>query len=212
VKVIYAPLVSDARGRFGGLVMSAWRATRLARRFRAPSNPKTAPQVGVRYIFINATRSWLQQKTNERAAWVSFALGKNFTGRNSYIAKQVPALKGDTDLTDLVGTPGDASTLAPSITSVTPGAGQLTVAIGAPSAPTGWTIVKAVAFAIRDTNWSAPVTGIGHYESEDATSPYEVIITGLAALKHQVRAFLVWTAPDASTRYSASAASDGTPT
>ncbi|MGB8273918.1 MAG: hypothetical protein WCF16_01460, partial [Alphaproteobacteria bacterium] len=153
MKVTYAPLVSDARGRFGGLVMSAWRSARVCRRFRAPANPKTTLQLAVRRIFINSTRYFVRMKPITKAAWLSFAVGKNFQARNHLIALQVPALKTSANLVPLVGTPGDASTLMPTSISVVPGAGQLVITVGAPSAPTGWTLTSIVAFAVKDTDW-----------------------------------------------------------
>lgn len=212
MRVIFAPLVSDARGRFGGLVASAWRATRVVRRFEAPGNPNTALQQGVRMIFRNATRCYTCMTTRFRAAWEAYQTGKNFTGRNAFIARQVPALQGDVNLNDFVGTPGDASTLQPTIASVTPGAGSLTVAVNAPTPPAGWTITTIVAFAIRDSDWDAALQSVFSYEAEDAAAPYSIVISGLAAVLHQVRAFIVWLAPDGSTRYSACSSSTGTPT
>lgn len=213
MKVTYAPIVSDARGRFGGLVMSAWRATRVARRFREPANPKTTLQVAVRRIFINATRWWLANGTKTRAAWIAYAVGKNFQGRNKLIALQVPALKGDVNLNDMVGTPGDASTLAPVSMVITPGVTQLSVAVTAPSAPSGWTITEVVGFVVLDSNWSTAGIDVKQTEAFDATTPYTLLFTDLtSAALYQVRAWINWLAPDATQRYSASIAGTGTPT
>lgn len=210
--VYYGAIVADARGRFGGTVHSAWRGTRLVRVFRAPANPKTTDQLEVRRIFINLTRAWTVQGTETRAAWVSFALGKNFMGRNAMVAKQVPALNDQTDLNEMVGTPGDASTLPPVSIVVTPGAGQLAVTITEPTLPTGWTIAKCVAFAIKDSDWSTAGVDVSQTEGEDETTPFEVTLTDLSTVLYQVRAFIVWTAPDGSTRYSAALGDTGTPT
>jgi len=212
MKLSYGAVVQDARGRFGGTVHSAWRATRVLRRFRAPGNPNTANQQEVRRIFINCTRSFLYFGTYVRAAWQAFAKGKNFTDRNHYVAVQVPLLKNQTNLNNYEGTPGDPYAPAPTITSVTPGSGQLTVNCGAPTAPAGYTLQGIAAEAIRDNDWSVAGVAVGHYEGWDPTSPYSIVITGLAAVLHQVRAFCVWTATGGQTRYSLSAKSTGTPT
>jgi len=212
MKLSYGAVVQDARGRFGGTVHSAWRATRVLRRFRAPSNPNTTLQQEVRRIFINCTRSYLAFGTRVRAAWLAFAVGKNFTDRNHYIAVQVPRLKGKANLNDYEGTPGDPYAPMCSISSVTPGAGQLTVNCIAPTAPPGYTLTCIAAEAIRDQDWGNVIDGLAHYEAEDATPPYAIVITGLIAMLHQVRAFCVWVAPDGKTRYSLSAKSTGTPT
>lgn len=212
MKLSYGAVVQDARGRFGGTVHSAWRGVRLLRRFRAPSNPKTALQVEVRRIFINCGRAWLAQQTITRAAWTTYAVGKNFTGRNKFIALQVPALKGDPALADFVGTPGDASTIAPASVTVTPGAGTLTCVVPTPTAPAGWTCTSAVVMAIQSSDWGSAGVSVAQAEGEDVTAPYSIALTGLPTVLFQVRAFYKWLAPDLSVRYSASASGSGTPT
>lgn len=212
MKVQYGPLVSDARGRFGGMVASAWRGTRMVRRFRAPKNPKTALQVEVRRIFINCMRCWQRQTTTVRAAWLAYAVGKNFVGRNHFVGAQVPVLKGKTNLNDYVGTPGDAGTLGAASITVTPSAATLTVVFNSVPTIAGWTVTKAVAYVLQDSDWGAVAPIVFQFEGEDVTSPYSVALTPLAAVLYQVRGFLVWLAPDGTTRYSISAPATGTPT
>ncbi len=212
MKVWYAPLVSDVRGRFGGLVMSAWRGTRVVRVFRSPSNPKTSDQMKVRRIFQNATRFWGVMNSETRAAWVAFAAGKDFTGRNSMIAKQVPALNDQTDCHLMVGTPGDASTLPPTSATVVPTDGMLTVTIVPPTPPTGWTVTKCTAFCFLDDDWSAGAADVGQTETIDVETPFECALEGLTNnSEYQVRSFITWTAPNASVRYSACDVDQGTP-
>jgi len=213
VIVKYAPIVSDASGRFGGLVFSKWRATRVVRSFRAPSNPNSTDQAEVRAIFSNCGAAWLQQGTYTRLAWEAYAIGKNFLGRNAFIARQVPALQGIVNLDDYVGTPGDASTLAPVSMVVTPGATNLACAVTTPAVPSGWAIARVVAYALRDVNFAIAPATIEQKEATDATAPYAPDITGLTSQEdYNVRAFIVWTAPDSTTRYSASIAAQATTT
>lgn len=212
MKVQYAPLVSDARGRFGGLVMSAWRATRTARRFRAPSNPKTTLQVNVRRIFINCCRWWLKNGVRTRAAWVTYAQGKNFQGRNALVAREVPALKLSATLGPFVGTPGDASTLPPVSVNVVPGAGILTATVVAPAIPTGWTLTCIAGFAVKDTDWRTLGVDVAQTEMEDVVTPFVLVFSGLATVLYQVRCWCVWLAPDATERHSACVVGSGTPT
>lgn len=211
--VKYAPIVSDASGRFGGLVFSKWRATKVIRAFRAPSNPDSTDQQEVRAIFSNCGSAWLQQGAYTRAAWDAYAVGKNFLGRNAYIARQVPALQGQTTLDDLVGTPGDASTLSPVSMVITPGTTNLSCAVTVPSAPSGWAIARVVAYALRDANFAISPATIEQKEASDASAPYAPDITGLTSQEdYNVRAFIIWTAPDGTSRYSASIADQATTT
>lgn len=212
MKVVYGPLVTDARGRMGGVVASAWRATHTFRRFRAPSNPRTVDQLKVRRIFYNLSRLWTITLTNTRASWTSFASGKNFQPRNSFIGRNVPALNDDVNLADFIGTPGDASTIPPFSMTVTPGVETLVVAITVPVSPTGWTITKCVAMAVADVNYSTANPLIWTTEGEDLTTPYSITLSAWTNQLYQVRGFIVWLAPDGSTRYSASLSGSGTPT
>ena len=213
MKLSYGAIVQDARGRFGGTVHSAWRATRLVRRFRAPANPKTAAQLEVRRIFINATRAWTVQGSRTRAAWESFSVGKNFLGRNVYIARQVPALKDQVDLAELIGTPGDASTLPPVSLVVVPGVGQLVCTVVTPTPPTGWTVTGVVCYCIKDSDWSTAGVDVTQTEGEDLETPYEITLDGaLATVLYQVAAFIIWEDPKGDARYSASLIDSDTPT
>lgn len=215
MKVIYAPLVSSASGRFGGLVASSWKGISLVRRFAPPANPNTSAQQEVRMIFATLTKAYVTMTAQLRAAWEGFASGKAFIGRNHWIGLNVALLEDEVALTDLAGTPGDASTLGAVSMTVTPGANQLTVAITEPALPTGWTIAKAVAVCVLDGDWSTLTSyaDLKWTETEDATSPYECVLAGLtASVLYAVRAFLVWTDPNGDTRYSVSLADTGTPT
>jgi len=213
VKLSYGAIVQDARGRFGGTVHSAWRATRLVRRFRKPANPKTTDQLKVRRIFLNSTRAWTVQNTETRNAWQSFALGKNFLGRNAMVAKQVPALNDQADLALFVPTPGDASTLPPVTVVATPGVGALVVVVTPPTVPTGWAITKVVAYCVKDADWSdAAVPDVNQTEAEAAVDPWECTLDTLDTVLYQSFGFVVWLAPDGTTRYSAALTHAGTPT
>lgn len=215
MKVTYAPIVSDARGRFGGLVASNWKGISLMRRFQPPTNPNTTAQQEIRRIFINITTSYTLMSTQVRAAWTTFAAGKQFIARNAYIGRNVGTLNGTNSIAALVAAPGDASTIpVVSIDSVTAGVGQLTVVCTAPSTPTGWTLVAVVVGALEELNYGVArtATELDWNEAEDLTSPYSIVVTGLNAQQHNVYAFIRWTAPDGTTRYSAAIQSTGTPT
>jgi len=212
MKITYAPIISDASGRFGGMVFSKWRGVRLVRRFRKPANPQSTDQVYVRNIFRNCNIAWIRQSPNVRAAWVASAVGKDFTGRNHYISKQVPVLNDQTDMDLFIGTPGDASTTAPS--SVVSGGGDalLVVTVTPPAVPAGWAITKVHAYAIADNDWSAGTFVNGQTEAEAAAGPWECTITPLSnGTLYQIRGYIEWLAPDGSTRWSISLTDTDTP-
>jgi hypothetical protein len=207
VKVTYGAIVQRASGKFGGTVHSNWKGVDVVRRFAKPSNPNSAAQQIVRDLFKNLTTMYTVQPSNVRAAWTSYATGKPFIARNKLIGLNVPLLQADTDWSELAPVPGDASTLPPTVFSPTGGVGQIPTSITAPTAPSGWTIAGAVACAIIATE--DPTTGTlaadacTLYETEDVSAPYAPTISGLAAGDYFTWAFLKWTAPDGSTRYSA---------
>ncbi len=173
MKITLAPIVSDVRGRFGGLVFSAWRGVRLARRFRAPSNPKTSDQMKVRRIFQNLTRLWTVMNTVTRASWVAWAAGKDFTGRNALVGKNVAPLNDETDCDLYVGTPGDASTIPPVSTVITPGDTELSVAVTEPTEPTGWTIANCTSYCFLDNDFSAAPCDVGQVEASAGFAEFD---------------------------------------
>ena len=214
MKLTLGPIVSDARGRFAGSVFSSWKGVPVLRRFQAPANPNSADQQEIRAIFANLTRLYAVQGTLFRAAWTSYATGKKFIARNAIIARNVAVLQGEADLTNLVFSPGDSSTLPAVSATYTPGVASIVVAVTAPTAPTGWTLAKACAVAIKSGDMGAAITyaNLTPTEGSDATDPYSITLSGLATVLYRVGTFLEWTAPDGTTRYSASISGSATPT
>lgn len=207
MKITYGAIVQSAGGRFGGTVHSNWKGVQLVRRFAKPSNPNSTDQVNVRTVFRNLTRIYTLMPPYTKASWQSWVVGKQMIARNKVIGTNVPLLKSATDLAAFLPTPGDSSTLPPSDYTPSGGAGQITSTVAAPTPPAGWTIARAVLCCI---NASGDPTGdifdadaAQMYEGSDTTDPYAPSITGLAAGTYYTWAFLVWTAPDNSTRYSA---------
>jgi hypothetical protein len=207
MKVTYGAIVQRASGKFGGTVHSNWKGVDIVRRFAKPSNPNTTGQQDVRLAFSNLTTSFLLQTGDLRAAWDSYATGKALINRNAWIGKNVPLIQGLANIDALVPTPGDSSTLPPSAATFTPAAGQITVAVTEPAIPSGWSIFGAVASVCQ--NWdpaAGPITPseARWFEDSDVTSPYSIVITGLPSGTYFGAAFLIWLAPDGTSRYSAS--------
>lgn len=211
MKVTYGAIVQRASGRFGGTVHTNWKGIDIVRRFAKPSNPNSVTQQDTRNAFRSLTQSYTLMSPFLRAAWVSYATGKPLIARNVWIGRNVPQLTGSTDLQDLVGTPGDASTIPLVAFSAVGGVGTITPTITAPSAPTGWSIEEVVLCACKDWSPSSsapPGAGAQWFEQNDGSAPYNTPITGLAPNNYAAFAFIVWLAPDGSSRYSAATAVD----
>lgn len=209
-----APLLSfGARGTVAKTaVFSTWRGVPYVRRHVIPANPNSTGQQATRNVFRTMTELWKVAGTLAVAPWNAYASGRPFVGRNALIGQNVEVLRGETDMNNFVGSPGARGGLPPDSIALTAGAGQITVDFTNPSAPTGWAITGAVAVAFPDQDPSDPFTG-PYTEDEDAATPFDqVILTGLTAVLHQVRAWLVWSKPDGSVAYSASLADTETPT
>ena len=215
MKTILAPLVTSARGRFGGSVFSVWKGVTLVRRFASPSNPQSTTQVQVRNIMRNLTRIYIQLSTEWRATWESYAVGKPLIGRNVMIARNVAGLKGQANYANFVPAPGDASCVPPGGATFTAGIGQITIAVTEPAVPTGWVITGAIGACIKDLDPDAVQTwsDCRPYEGIDLTSPFSIVISGLTlAQPYRCSAWLKWLAPDGTTRYSTAITGTATPT
>lgn len=208
MKVTYGAIVQSASGRFGGTVHSNWKGIQVVRRFAKPSNPNSNGQQAVRNAFRNLSLSYILQSPYLRAAWVAFATGKPFISRNAWIKSNVADLASSGASADLTPTPGDASTLAPVTVAPVGGVGVIDTTITTPSLPTGWTIARCVTVAVPvSDSWFDDAFDADEatwYEADDATDPYIPQIAALAAQDYDVWGFIVWVAPDAGLRYSAS--------
>lgn len=210
MKVTYGAIVQSASGRFGGTVHSNWKGVQVVRRFAKPSNPNSGDQQDVRNAFRLLTLIYLLMPAAVKASWDTWVVGKPLIARNKLIGDNVPLIFGDSDCALMLPTPGDSSTLPPTAFTPTGGSGQITTTITTPAAPTGWTLGTAYACCISaDANpASASNSSVvaKMYEGSDNSNPYAPTITGLVAGDYITWAFLAWTAPDGSVRYSAALA------
>lgn len=209
-----APLLSfGASGAIAKTqVYSKWKGRPYVRRHVIPSNPQTSEQTLTRNAF-----SWLQAVYKLAPSlvtdtWTLYAKGVVMTGRNAFTKFNLPDLRPASDLTDLVLSPGALGGLPPTAVVATPGSGQLSCAVTAPTTlPVGWTIAGAVAAAVRDQD---PQSGVLYTitAGSDMSAPYTIVLTGLTASElYQVRAWLIWTRPDGLTAYSPDISTTGTP-
>jgi hypothetical protein len=208
------PLLSfDAGGSLGKtIVYSKWKGISYARRWVQPANPNTTAQQAVRGVFGWLMQVWSYMPAEVQESWNAYASGQPLTGRNALAKFNVADLQGETDLTNFVMAPSAKSGPIAAGISVTPGSTQLTVALTAPVLPSGWSIVQAVAAAIRDQD---PATGT-LYEmtgGTDATAPYSIVLTGLTATElYSVGGWFKYERPDGTFAYGRALMDTGTPT
>lgn len=167
------------------VVYSSWKGIAYARQHVIPANPDTADQQAVRNVFAWLQRVWAYAPALATEAWDAYAAGQPLTGRNAFSKFNVAPLQGETDLTNFIMSPAAKSGPVAADVTFTPGNDLVTIDFTAPSLPVGWTIDKAIGCAIRQQN---PSSGILYsmVAGEDATSAYQVILSGLASAETYV--------------------------
>jgi len=203
---VTAPILSfGASGQIAKTqVYASWKGRPYARRHVIPANPNTADQQLTRNAF-----TWLQQVYKFMAAlssapWEIYATGKVLTARNAWSKFNIANLRVATDLTDLVMSPGALGGIPAASTTITPAAGQVTVAATAPSdIPSGWTLQALVAGVIADQD---PQSGQDFIitADEDLTAAYSIVFGGLSAGDYLAAGWLRWLRPDGRIAYSPS--------
>lgn len=212
-----APLLSfGAAGQISRTgVYSTWKGIPYVRRYVVPANPRTTAQMVTRNLFKKLQSMWLLMPATGKAPFEANAQGRPFTAPNAFTKLNVTGIDTavpPTDMNFFKGSPGAKGGLPPTGLVVTPGAGQLSVAVAVPSLPTGWTINMAAGIAFLDQDPQTAFTGTIQAQT-DNTSTYALVFTGLtAAALYQVSAWLVWNRPDGTLAYSTSLTTQGTPT
>lgn len=212
-----APLLSfDARGQIAKTqVYASWRGVPYARRYVIPNNPKTTKQMVVRNIFSMLNGAWLYAPAGIVNAWNASAVGKAFTGRNNFISKNQKALYDDplpAMMDTFIFSPGVGGAPPPTDLVITPGSGQLSLAVSVPTPPTGWTLTASFAAAIPNQQADEPFGGV--WASHQTASPGTPnVITGLQhGVEYIAGIFLIWQKPNGDTAYSISLADVATTT
>ena len=209
-----APLLSfGASGALAqAMVFATWRGISYVRRYVVPENPRTVAQTLTRDIFRTLSDAWKLMGSIAIAPWQTFTISKPLTDRNAFMGKNIASLRGDANMDNFIGSPGARGGLPPTSIALVAGVGTITVTVGTPGAPTGWTLVAAQAVAFPDQAPEAPFVG-PMTEAEDAVTPFDtILLTGLAPGLHQVSMWLKWTKPDGLTAYGASINATETPT
>jgi len=192
-------------------VYSTWRGIPYARQYVVPANPQTAEQTKTRGVFGFLTQAWKLAPSIVQLPWTANAKGKKYTDRNKFIGDNTKILRPGTDMTGFTGSPGANGGLVAASIAATPAAGQITVALGAPDLPTGWTITKGVAWVIKNADPHS-ATDYSSAAGSDLTTPYSIVLTGLDATEYLVMGWFEFLKPDGSTAYGPSISTTATPT
>jgi hypothetical protein len=212
-----APLLSFGAG--GQLaktsVYASWKGIPYVRRYVIPANPRTTKQVVTRSIFKLLQSMWLVLPATGKLPFQAFVAGKPLTPNNKFTSLNIAGVDTSAPPANMdffKGSPGALGGLPPLTAVATPGAGTISVAVGAPALPDGWTINMAAGVAFEDQDPQAPWTGTIQAQTDD-TSPYVLDFTGLTAAQiYQVSVWLVWNRPDGKLAYSTSLTIQSTPT
>lgn len=209
---VRGPLLSlDARGQIGkSQVYGTWKGVQYARQYTAPSNPSTAAQVAVRSVFAALDELWKRTGPLTRETWNAETERRPMTPRNSWIRFNLPLLRGKSDISSIVISPGARSGPSASAVNAVAGttAGTIKVTVSVSQVPSGWTAVSVVAVAVRNQSPSdTPSEYMREKEAPVSSAPSSVDVTlsGLTSGKqYVVVAWPVWMRPDGRRAYGAS--------
>ena len=206
---VTGPLLSfGAQGAIGGAaVFAKWRGIDYARQYVKPANPQTTAQQANRTRFAFLREMWKLAPSILIAPWNAFAQGKPFTGMNKFVGENNRVLNGETDLQNLIGSPGAKGGLPPTAFAAATGSGsgEVDVTFTVPTQiPDGWSITSCQAIAMNDQDPTGIFDGV-LVADEDDTAPYEITLTGLTAGGDVVCAgWIKWEKADGTTAYSVS--------
>jgi hypothetical protein len=209
-----APLLSwSASGQIAQTqVYSRWKGRGYVRRYVIPANPNTTDQQETRNTFkwLNNFARYLPAGSID--AWTLYAANAQITERNAIIKQNLSNLRLQANLNNLIMSPSAGGGLVAANVVATAGVAQISVALTAPTLPTGWTIVEAWAMAVKDQD---PQTGILYTTVADsvaAPGPYTIVLTGLDTVLYQVGGWFKFAKPDLSNAYGVALLDTATPT
>lgn len=206
---LIGPLMSfGARGQIGkAMVTSKWKGIDYARQYVIPANPRTTAQQANRTRFALLREMWKLSPPDVRLPWTIFALGRNFLNFNAFVGENNRLLNGQMSMETMLMSPGARGGLPPQAVAATNGSndGELEVTITPPDTlPSGWTIRRAIAAAIRDQDPTGIFSG-PFVAGSDATPPYSITLSGFELGDELVAfGFLEYEKPNGELAYSVS--------
>ncbi len=112
-RVTYSPLVSDVSGSVGDTTFSKWKGQSYIREKVTPSNPKTAAQTAQRDAMKETVALWQSLSDATTGLYDAGVSGQPKSGYNSFVERNVTAIKNDAALTGPKRPPGTDPTLLP---------------------------------------------------------------------------------------------------
>lgn len=205
---VTAPLLSmGASGTVGKtMTFGSWKGIPYIRQRVTPANPNSSGQQQTRTVFAGASQTWRLFNDDAKAPWNAFATGAQFTGRNAYVGRFTKLLRGETDLSQWLTSPGARSGQTVQTFGVSTGAasGEIDLTYTVPPTPDGWTLDGLRLVYTPDQDPSDEFASeIGVEDDTAASGTYT--LTGLdAATAYAVSGFLVWTRDDGRKAYGVS--------
>ena len=191
-------------------VYASWRGRQYVRRHVVPHNPRSTGQTTTRNMFKTLMASYKTAQTGFATAWIAAAKGHPFTDRNLFNRDNIHNLRGQTSFAALTFAPGNGGGLAPNTVVATPGTGQLSIAVTAPTPPTGWTVTALFAAAVIS---AVPASGAGALIHVGTAASGAIVLTGLTSgTLYEVGGWVEWTKPNGQLAYGPSINTTGTPT
>jgi len=157
---VTGPLLSmSARGQIGkSQVYAKWKGVPYARQLVIPANPQSAEQTVTRSTFAWLNAAYRAFSGGSQQPWDLASVGRPRTARNAFIAANLPGMRSETDIENLVGSAGARGGPAPAASAIVTGAlaGEVDFSITPGPLPTGWTVTGAYCWAFIDQDPQAP--------------------------------------------------------
>lgn len=182
-----APLLSlGASGTIGkAITFSNWKGIPYARTRVVPANPNSTAQQEVRGVFATLNEMWKRMPAQARLPWDYAVRGLPLTARNRWIQVNLPLLKDDANLHDLLLSVASGQAI-PTAAIYTHNDENGTINVTettAPDAPVGYTLDTPWAFAVLDGDpspvltrkvyaWELVVAGRGGTQEVDVDGVY----------------------------------------
>lgn len=115
--IIFAPIISEARGKVSDCVFSIWKGRPYIRQRVIPANPQSAAQTAVRESLARCVDLWQSIENQLKAVWNTYATGYRMSGFNKFMSQN----RADEQVPDplQVGVPNADIDPASSLTAVT---------------------------------------------------------------------------------------------
>lgn len=201
---VTSPILSiGARGQIGkSQVYGSWRGVPYARQYIQPANPNTTAQQLTRNAFTMLSQRFLLMLALGRAPWLAATQGRPLTDRNQFVKTNLGPLRGELDMANFLGSPGARGGIPNTSFAVVAGvaASSLAFTVGAPAAPTGWTLDAVIGLAFPDQDPAVLPTEIATEHEEDppvvdGDNDFEIVVPQ-AATTYVCSAWLRWIRPD----------------